>query len=164
MHQLQAFIVAMLLLFLNLASSVSAEPTLTEMTGRELPEAKIVTVLRSFCAFGLYIDDAGQGLGNWDTYLYLSNINNQQAHGFDIFVSFIDAAGVPQVTSRSFVLATNQLRVLSCVDLGACDTQGWLGIYSDTPVMGATVLLVQPSIPGAITAQPPTGCAYNLAP
>jgi len=150
------------LLYLALVGSASAKTSSTDMLGQELPEPRTIGVLRSYCVFGLYIDDAGPGLGNWDTSLYLSNIHPTLAANFDVYVSFIDVSGVPQFTSRSFILAPNQLRILSCLDLASCDTNGWLYIQSDTSLIGATVLLIQPTIAGAITAQPPTGCVFNI--
>jgi len=96
----------------------------------------IVTTINSLCFWGLYIDNGGPGVGPWDSLLFLSNPSTN-AQNFDV-INF--AQGRRVVNSRR--LAADEIISLSCRDLGACDSQGWLLVVSDASLFGGSLFLI----------------------
>ena len=102
------------------------------------------------CMWGLYIDDHQTG-GAWESRLILSNIDTQQAHTYEVFVLATDT-----VHRKSLGLEPSGVAQLTCDNLQACGSAGWLYVQSDAPVFGATLFVINSVFGGgAFTAQTP---------
>jgi hypothetical protein len=111
---------------------------------------------RSSCTWGLYIDDHQSG-GGWESRLFLSNIDTQHAHTYEVFVLATNT-----VLTKSLSLGPNGIVELTCGDLQACGAAGWLYVQSDAPVLAATLFVINNVFGGgAFTAQSPV-CTFGL--
>src|SRR5262249_44301668 len=88
------------------------------------------------CMWGLYIDDHQTG-GAWESRLILSNLDMQHAHHYDVAVLVTDT-----VHNKSLNLEPSGVVQLTCGDLQACGSAGWLYVHSDAPVFGATLFVI----------------------
>jgi hypothetical protein len=89
----------------------------------------------SICFAGFYVDDAGSVTGVWDSTLYVANF-------FDVPMLFdvqIWITGAVQETSHQAV--PRGLIQLSCEQLRSCDSQGWILIESNAPLVSAILFV-----------------------
>ena len=117
------------------------------------PEAS-VDVVRSFCFWGFYINNTSQG---WDTRLFISNLDTQAGHGYDVFVLQTNTISV-----TSFTLPPSGIRGFSCQDLNSCGQSGWLYVQSNANIFGSTLFVINLIFGGgSFTAQSPL-CEFFL--
>jgi hypothetical protein len=122
-----------------------------------LPREGIVTIVRSVCYWGLYIDDNGTGVGPWDSLLFISN-PSAIPQNFDVL--FYKQG--TQINTELINVAPNALISLSCEQMNACNSQGWLLVQSDARIFGGTLLLSNTQFGGgSLTANTPL-CAFAL--
>ena len=135
--------------------AVDATPSTTLYVGLEDNGVFAITFLSS-CMWGLFIDDHHSG-GAWESRLFLSNIDTQQAHTYEVFVLATDT-----VHPKKLSLGPSGIRQLTCDDVQACDTAGWVYVQSDAPVFGATLFVINTVFGGgAFTAQTPV-CTFGV--
>jgi len=104
--------------------------------------------IHSFCFWGLYIHNLGQG---WESRLFISNLDTQAGHSYDAFVLATNT-----VLQTSFALGPSGIQGFDCVALHACGQAGWLYVQSDASVFGATLFVINNVFGGgAFTAQSP---------
>src|SRR5262249_14371179 len=104
----------------------------------------------SSCVWGLYIDDHQSG-GNWESRLFIANVDMRSSHNFAVTV-FINGAEVTTPIS----LAPSAVESLSCGDLRACGAAGGLLIVSDAQFTVATLFIINTIFgSGGFTVQTP---------
>src|SRR5262249_33829531 len=108
----------------------------------------------SICLWGFYIDNPSQG---WETRLFLSNLDREQAHTYEVFVLATNT-----VLTKSLSLGPSGIAGLTCSDLQTCGQAGWLYVQSNARIFGTTLFVINNSFGGgAFTAQSPD-CRFGL--
>jgi hypothetical protein len=152
------FTVALLLVGMVMSPPLALGLTdLDDINALGLPREGIVTIVRSVCYWGLYVDDNGSGVGPWDSLLFISN-PSATPQNFDVI--FVTQG--TQINTELINVAPNELRSLNCEQMRACNSQGWLLVQSDARIFGGTLLLSNSQFGGgSLTTQAPS-CGFFL--